>query len=254
VPIKSVSTERRGFWSKLLLSALTPPRNRLLRRLPANDFAYLQSSLTPIELKAHSVLHHRRLPFSTLYFIETGLVSVSAKIDSDKWVEVWLIGSEGMAGLPVALGRRRARHRRLVQVGGSALAMTADEFQDALNHIQSLRSIMNDYMYLVLLQTSQSGACNAHHSVRQRLARWLCLACDSLQSFTLPLTHDVLAGLLGIRRASVSECLELFESERIVENSRGLIHLTDPKGMERNCCDCYRFISREYRRLFPAEY
>ena len=106
--------------------------------------------------------------------------------------------------------------------------------------------------HLVLLQTSQSGACNAHHSLRQRLARWLLLASNSLESARLPLTHDVLARLLGVRRASVSECLEVLETEGLIKNSRGLVQLAEPEKLQQTCCDCYRIISREYDRLFPA--
>lgn len=233
-------------------SPLLTPKNSLLRRLLPPDFARLLPSLQNVEFKSHQVLHHRKLPIETVYFVESGLVSVSAKIEPDEWVEVWLIGSEGMTGLPVVLGDKYPAHRRVVQVPGRGWSISSREFKNALAEIPSLRSIVDDYIHVVLLQASQSGACNAHHSVRQRLARWLLLASRSLQSDKLPLTHDVLSRLLGVRRASVSECLEVFEAEGMISNTRGLIHLASREQLQRNCCDCYRIISREYQRLFPT--
>ena len=140
-----------------------------------------------------------------VYFVQSGLVSVAAKIGEADFVEVWLVGSEGMVGAPIMVpDDDEPPHRRVVHVGGSALKASASEFRALLQDVPGLRTVLRHYAHVVLLQTSQSGACNAHHSLRQRLCRWLLLARNALGTDELPLTHEVLAGLLGVRRAGVT--------------------------------------------------
>ncbi len=226
-----------------------PPRNRLLRLLPPDDLQKLMSILEPVEIKPRQVLHHWRMPMQHVYFIDQGLVSVAGRISRDKFVEVWLIGSEGFVGLPIVLGDDDdPPHRRVVQVGGSAWRATSRDFREALHEIRSLPVLLNRYGQVVLLQTSQSGACNAHHALRQRLSRWLLLARDALASDEVALTHDLLARLMGVRRASVSECLAAFEREGVLRQRRGVIQIVDAAKLERMCCDCFRIIMREYHR------
>src|SRR4051794_17742977 len=140
-----------------------------------------------------------------VYFLETGLVSVSAKVGTTRFVAAWLIGSEGMVGAPLVLAEddRKPPHRRVVQVGGIALRLPAQQFVSMLPELPVLRSVILRYVNVVLSQTSQSGACNSVHSLRQRLARWLLVASNSLECADVLLTHKVLAELLGVRRASV---------------------------------------------------
>ncbi len=230
------------------------PRNGLLRLLPAEDWHRLRANFRLVELKPRQVLHHWRMPMQHVYFIESGLVSTAAWLGNDLFVEVWLIGSEGMTGLPIILGDRDdPPHRRVVQVGGRAWRVSVNDLTRSMEEVPSLRSILLRYVQIVLMQTSQVGACNAHHEIKQRVARWLLQARDALQSHDLPLTHEVLGRLLGIRRASVSECLGVLESERGIELRRGLIQIIDSGQLERTACACYRIIRREHRRLLIRE-
>src|SRR4051794_20931658 len=112
-----------------------------------------------------------------VYFIERGLVSVTARINRETAVEVWLIGREGMTGVPVVLGGDFAPpHRRVVQVGGSALRIASRDLQRLMGESGVLRKVLLRYAQAILLQASQIGACNAHHSLQERLARWLLIA------------------------------------------------------------------------------
>src|SRR4051794_40983497 len=147
-----------------------------------------------------------------VYFIERGLVSVTARINRETAVEVWLIGREGMTGVPVVLGGDHAPpHRRVVQVGGSGLRIRTSDLRGAMDESAALRDVLLRYAQVILLQASQVGACNAHHTLEERLSRWLLLAHDGLGEDDLPLTHRVLSRLLGVRRASVTECLGALE-------------------------------------------
>jgi CRP-like cAMP-binding protein len=225
-------------------------RNRLLHLIPDLERTRLLSISEETDLHPRQILHHWRLPMDNVYFIESGLVSVSAKVSEDRFVEVWLIGSEGMVGAPLVLAEedREPPHRRVVQVGGKAWRVDAKRFCETMRELPVLRSVVLHYLNVVLLQTSQSGACNARHPFRQRLGRWLLVARAALQSDEVPLTHEVLSNLLGVRRASVTECLELFEREKIIRNTRGVICINDAKRLQQVSCNCFRLIDREYRR------
>lgn len=139
-------------------------------------------------------------------------------------------------------------HRRVVQVGGTALRIPSRTFLAALDELGALRRIILRYINVVLFQTSQVGVCNSLHSVRQRLGRWLLVAANAMDSGQLPITHAVLAQLLGIRRASVSECLETFEQAGVIRNARAAITLADPAQLEQMACSCCGLIQREYDR------
>lgn len=203
-----------------------------------------------VELRPRQILHHWNLPMHEVYFVEQGLISVSVKMGGERSVEGWLIGSEGMTGIPVLLGDAdNPPHRRVVQVGGSALRMSARNLAAAVQELGCFRATLYRYVQFVLSECSQWGACNAHHSLKQRTARWLLGACDALQSERLPITHQLLARLLGVRRASVSECLGMLEAAGAIRNTRNLVAIVDFKSLQGIACDCHRIVRREYRQL-----
>jgi CRP-like cAMP-binding protein len=137
-------------------------RNRLLGRLPENEMVRLTPLFERIEIKPQQILHHWNVPMDHVYFVESGLVSVMAKTSDREWGEVWLIGSDGMTGIPIVLGDIHPPHRRVVQMGGSALHISTQAFRHLLEVSEPLRGILLNYIQVVLLQTSQSGACSAY--------------------------------------------------------------------------------------------
>jgi CRP-like cAMP-binding protein len=189
-----------------------------------------------------------------VYFVERGLVSVAARVGREKFVEVWLIGSEGLVGAPVILAATAAPlHRRTVQVTGEALRIKTSKFCELLESLPHMRSVVERYLAVVLAQTSQSGACNSYHSLKQRLARWLLIAQNATGEDEIPLTHGVLAELLGVRRASVTECLEVLQEDGTITTRRGSIRIEDATELSKLSCDCFKLVEREYRRhLLPA--
>jgi CRP-like cAMP-binding protein len=202
-----------------------------------------------VEIAQRQVLHHWNLPMEYVYFIESGLVSVVAKINEQDWVEVWLIGSDGTTAIPVQLGDTHPSHRRVVQIAGSALRVSTTTFCNLLQISEPLQKILSKYLQVVLLQTSQSGACNAQHSVEQRLARWLLLACDAMGSRRLPVPQEMLGRLIGVRRATISDCLRDIEGRNAIRMARRLVEIVDADALEAISCDCYHIIKRERRRL-----
>jgi len=206
-----------------------------------------------VELKPRQILHHWDMPMEQVYFVEQGLVSVPARMSRGGPVEVWLIGQEGMTGIPVVLGGDLApMHRRVVLVGGAGLRIPARRLRELMGEVAPFQDILLRYVQVVLMQTSQVGACNAHHSLQERLARWLLTAADGLASTEVPLTHRVLSRLLGVRRASVTDCLGALEAAGAITTARGRIRISDVEQLKAKSCDCSRAIAAEYRRLLGS--
>lgn len=232
------------------MTATLAPKNKLLAALPAHALAQIAPALEVYPLRGRRVLHHAKAPIEHLYFVEEGLVSVIADTGGGSDAEVWLVGCEGLVGTPALLGATRSNHRRVVQASGSALRMSSADLHRAMDEVPLFRDLLLRYVNTVLLQTSQSGACNAAHSVKQRLARWLLLADDRHSGLELPVTHNMLARILGIRRASVTECLNVLATEGLLQNTRGIVSVADRPGLQAASCTCYGIIQREQDRLF----
>ena len=226
------------------------PQNLILRALERNDFERLAPYLELVALRAKRLLHPAKTRLEHFYFIELGLVSAMARTDEGKSVAVWLIGPEGVSGLPLILDQEFATYSRLVVVGGYALRIRADQFQRALQEIQALRTLLFRHIFAVLMQTSQSSACNLVHNLRQRFARWMLLAHDRCKTDDLPITQELIARLLGVRRASVTESISWFEQRGIVRRYRGVVSVTDRSRLEEVSCGCYRLIRKQQEKVF----
>lgn len=224
-------------------------RNQLLQALAADDIGMLAPLLNRVALRPRQLLHVSRTVMERVYFIENGLISVSGPSGHGKMVEAWLIGSEGMSGIPVVLYDDEPPLQRVVQVGGEAVEIGRQDLLAAMEVRPGIRRLLLRYVAFVLMQTVQTGICNANHDVEQRLSRWLLVARDALGGDRVPLTHRALARILGVRRASVTNCLGALEKRRAIHVSRGAVVASDPDALSEIACDCTRFIKREYQRL-----
>jgi len=230
------------------------PCNLLLQSLPAYELEQLTPLLQRVTLTPKRVLQLAGVPIQHLYFIEEGLVSVLAGADPRSSVEVWLIGREGLAGCAVLLGSEPSPLRYLVQIGGSALRIGIEDLSRILPETPELRAALKTYLHLTLAQSSQSAACTMRHSLQQRLARWMLTAQDRSTRAELPVTHELIARNLGVRRASISEAFKPMERRGIFAKKRGLITILDRTELEKIACRCYSIIrsrqekSRSYRR------
>jgi CRP-like cAMP-binding protein len=221
----------------------------LLRALPIENLERLWPHMEFVALQPKRVLHYAQTPMKHLYFPEEGLVSVVAQAGDGKSIEGWLVGREGFIGIPILLGEECPSHRRVVQVAGSALRIHADSMIEAMEEMRPLRNLLLYYVQVVLMQTGQLSACNAAHGVQQRVARWLLMAQDRCGTDSLPLTHDILARMLGIRRATVTDCIMTLEREGILEKARSLIRIIDRSRLKAACCTCYATIRSAEKRL-----
>ena len=224
-------------------------RNRLLSRLSAQDLALVAAHLEDITLKERQVLEVPNKPITHVYFVETGVVSVVAVNAEDHRIEVGVIGREGMTGAPLVFGDDRAQHSAYMQIGGSGKRIAAPAFVAAMNQSQTLRALVLKSAQAFMIQTAHTALANGRAKLEQRLARWLLMAHDRLDSDAVPLTHEFLAVMLGVRRAGVTVALHSFERRGLIATKRGQLTLINRTGIEEVAGSFYGIPEAELKRL-----
>src|SRR5215217_126477 len=223
-------------------------RNRLLSALIPDDFGLLRPDLEPVPLDLHQWLIEAGEPIQHVTFPEHGIVSILADTSQGR-IEVGMIGPEGMAGLPVVLGIDRSPHGYMVQAAGEALRITTPELRTALRQSPSLQAGFLRYAHALLVQTAQTAYANAGFSMEARLARWILMTDDRLERDELPLTHDFLSMMLGVRRPGVTLAIQALEGSGLIRAKRGGITVLDRAGLEAVANDAYGLAEAEYARV-----
>jgi len=169
----------------------------------------------------------------------TSLVALSA---DGRSVEVGIVGREGMVGMSIAVGLLRGTFRAIMQMSGSGVRIRSEIFQQVLLCASTLQSEVSRFALMHGMQVAQLAACNRLHDIEQRLARWLLMCQDRVDSPLLPLTHEFLAQMLGTGRPSVTLAAGALESAGVIENLRGTVKVLNRKGLEQAACECYGVI------------
>ncbi|MBY5406828.1 Crp/Fnr family transcriptional regulator [Rhizobium leguminosarum] len=225
--------------------------NRLLRRFPEDAFELLAPLLEPIDLPVNYSLVRPRKPIEHVCFIESGLASVVAESSDGRSVEIRHIGREGIAGYPVVLGIDRTPNKTFMQVPGHGLQVATEDFLPILDHPQ-VRQLLLRYVHTCELQLAHSALAAAKFNVHQRLARWLLMCHDRIDGNHLPLTHDFLALMLGIRRAGVTNELHILEGMHAIRSTRGNVRILDRNKLIEIAGGCYGVPEQEYERLIAS--
>ena len=226
-------------------------RNHLLLALAPPDYGLLEPHLTKVEFAVREPFEEANKPIEYVYFPENGIVSIVAKSRHEQ-AEAAIVGLEGMTGIPVVLGNDRWVNDTYVQVDGSGSRIAANDLRQALAKSANLRAILLAFTQAFVVQTTQTALANARGNVEMRLARWLLMAHDRLDGNELPLTHEFLALMLGVRRAGVTTTLQKLESDGLVVAKRGVISVVDRAGLIRLADRLYGVAEAEYRRLIPG--
>src|SRR5208283_2626631 len=167
--------------------------NVILLSLPDDEYDLLRPHLESADLPQHLILHEPGEKLEFTYFLNEGMVSLVALSRDGRSVEVGIVGKEGMVGMPLTVGLRQATFRAIMQMPGTGLAIRSEIFEDMLLVAPSLRAELSRFALMHGMQVAQLAACNRLHEVEQRLARWLLMCQDRVDSALLPLTHDFLA-------------------------------------------------------------
>lgn len=229
--------------SSLKRALPAPPANRLLAALPRRDRERLLKKCKRVELAYADVLSEPGDRLQHVYFPTSGLISLLTPVDEHPSVEVGMVGREGVAGIPLFLGVNTSSVRALVQGSGSAMRITAASFANQTARSPSLRRELNRYLYTFIVQVTQTAACNSRHELGPRLARWLLMTHDRMQSDRFYLTQDFLAHMLSVQRAGVSKAAGLLEKKKLITYKRGHITVLGRRGLERASCSCYRAVN-----------
>jgi CRP-like cAMP-binding protein len=224
-------------------------RSRLLTALPSVDFKRLAASLTPVTLTLKQNLLEAEEPIGAAYFIETGMVSYLNYLEGGEAQEIGLIGSEGMIGLPLILGVDQAPFGAMVQMEGTALRLSPTALRQAFNESETLRTRLLRYMQALHIQVSQTAACNNHHSLDERLTRWLLMAHDRAGNDQFPMTHEFMSMMLGVRRAGVTVTAGALKHAGLIHYTNGDITILDRPSLEAMACECYGNVQRQYGQL-----
>ena len=228
-------------------------KNGVLGSLSSADFECIRPYLQQVTLKERTVLQEPNRRVEYVHFVETGLVSLMT-LAAGSILETAMVGSQGLTPASIALGASTSAHRSMVLVSGSALRMRAEDLQRSMHERPQIREHLLRYVHSLMIHCFQTTLCGVQHHLEQRLACWLCLACDSLEDDVLPITHDHLSNVLGFRRPTVTDSLNKLEEQGLIRKLRGVLQITDRALLERRACCCYGILSGAYKSAKLAEF
>ena len=188
-------------------------------------------------------------PIEYAYFPLTGLISTDAMTSTGETVEVGVVGREGFSGLAGVLGHSQMQHTVQVQGAGTALRIRMHILREEFLKGGVLAQLVYDFMYLQVVQISQSVLCNRLHAVDARLARWLLTSADRSETEQLMLTQEFLAQMLGSRRSTVTVAAGELQRQGMIDYKRGKIRISDRPKLESVSCECYSIVRSAYERV-----
>ncbi|AYJ87444.1 Crp/Fnr family transcriptional regulator [Sphingomonas paeninsulae] len=232
------------------MSSIFPTTNLLLASLDTSTAEGLQPYLTRVPLSHREVLAEPETPIPYAYFLEDGIASVVNMFEDGSESEIGVFGHEGMSAPSIALGVNQTPCRVYMQLDGTrALRIATHDLASAMNHRPALATIVCNYAQVAAIQAGNTAAVNAHFGIPRRLARWLLMCHDRVIGDELPITHEMLAIMLGVRRPGVTVALNEIEEQGVIASSRGRTTVVDREGLERLAGSAYGTSEKEYRRL-----
>jgi CRP-like cAMP-binding protein len=215
-------------------------RNRILGAMSQEDTDSFFSDLHPVSWSLRQIVYEIGAPLEHVYFVEHGIVSILTKLSTGEGIEAGMIGFEGVVGLAALFGDEMSGQQMIVQAPVIALRMDASKCIAAFNQSADVRTVILRYTGKLLRIAAQTTACNRVHSLKERSARWLLMMYDRLQSDDMPLTHDFLSSMLGVRRTRVTEAAGELQRSGLIRYARGMVTILDHPGLSAAACECYR--------------
>jgi CRP-like cAMP-binding protein len=230
-----------------------PSANAILAALDRAAPGALTEHRQQVVLERGEVLAEPDQPIQSIYFPHDCVISLTVPMEAGVMAEAATVGREGMTGHTAIFGDRLAFARSLVQVSGTADRLPVEAFAAAFERDQAVRQTSLRYTQALLGQIMQSVACGALHTAEQRLARWLLMLQDRAGRSSLSLTQEFLAGMLGVRRATVAVALQIMRERSILSQRRGVVVIRDRDALRATSCECYRIVRAHYDRVLPGE-
>lgn len=224
-------------------------QNHLLTSLLEAGCEGLRSRLELVPLTFGDVLYEVESRLVHVYFPTTSVVSLLSVMEDGASDETAFVGSEGIVGVPLLLGAATSPHRVVVRSTGHAFRLTGQLLLEEFNRSGAAQNLLLRYTQALLTQISQNMACHRHHSIHQQFCRWLLSSIDRLPSNELWLTHESIAGMLGVRRETITKEAGELQAAGLIQNGRGRIVVLDRPRLEARACECYRELDRDFGRL-----
>lgn len=226
-----------------------PNQNHLLAALLDAEFNRLSPHLELIPMKLGDVLYESGDKLQYVYFPTTAIISLHYLLENGGSSEIAGVGNEGMLGVTLFMGGESTPSRAVVQTSGFGYRLPPYVLLDEFNRNGPVMRLLLRYTQALLTQMSQTAVCNRHHTVEQQLCRWLLLTLDRLGPQELTMTQELIANMLGVRREGVTEAAGRLQAYGYISYRRGHIKVLDRKGLERDVCECYGVVKKEFARL-----
>ena len=216
--------------------------NKILLSISDSDYSSIRPHLEYVSLPNHLVLHEAGGKLEFAYFPNRGLISLVVVMKDGKTAEAGIVGNEGFVGTLAAVGLSRSPLQAVVQITGDGFRVEIGALQNTLESVAHLQMMLSRYTAIRGMQVAQTAACNRLHDIEQRLARWLLMTQDRVDSGSLAITHDFLATMLGTDRPTVSLAAGVLQRKELIEYTRGAVEIVNRKKLEDSACECYGVI------------
>jgi CRP-like cAMP-binding protein len=226
-----------------------PRQNHLLARLPARDYERLLPALKSVYLPQGWTVHGTGEKEKYLYFLTAGIALRTYLGKNAEQTELGITGSEGVIGIASFLGGESSLHQAVMLSYGHAYRLSSDLVKGEIRGNSQLAQLLLRYTQTLMTQVSQIAVCNRHHSIEQRLCRWLLDSIDRLPDNRLDMTQELIANMLGVRREGVTEAAGKLQKLGIIGYHRGHIIVLNRPKLEQLCCECYTVVKNETTRL-----
>ena len=233
----------------------SPKQNHLLAALPATEFDGLSPHLQLVPMVLGEVLYESGGHLQHVYFPTTSIVSLLYVFADGASAEIAVVGNEGILGISLFMGGETTPSQAVVQSAGYGYRLEAQLLKQEFHRPQAaLHLLLLRYTEALITQMAQTAVCNRHHSVEQQLCRWLLLSLDRLSSNELTMTQELIANMLGVRREGVTAAAGNLQRAGLIRYSRGHIEVLDRMRLEREVCECYAVVKKEFDRLLSDHF
>lgn len=227
-------------------------RNLTLASLPRPVLDKLAPHLSRINLPQGTLLIKPAREIQWIYFLEHGMASMNSIDLAGTAVEVGIVGRDGIVGVSALLGQRQTKNAVTMQGAGDGLRMRAEVLREHMAANGEFTRAMHTFVYALLEQTTQLVLCNRLHELEPRLARWLLMTSDMMETSTLHLTQEFLAEMLGVGRPAVTIAAGILQRSGAITYSRGLVEIANRDQLQSIACECYGIIRNTYARVYPG--
>jgi CRP-like cAMP-binding protein len=221
-----------------------PVSNKILLSVPNDEYRAIRPCLEHLSLPSHLTLHEPGETLEHVYFLNDGLISLIVPMKNGQCVEAGVVGNEGAAGVPIVVGLTRSPVREIVQISGDGFKVKTSEMGNILKCAPEFQMILTRYAVVQGMQVAQTVACNRLHRIEQRLARWLLMAQDRVDSASVAMTHDFLATMLGTNRPTVSSAAGILQKRKAIAYVRGSVKIVNRRKLQASACECYGVIQQ----------